>query len=358
MEGHEPAMTVSLKPVRDQVMVITGASSGIGLVTARLAAKRGARVVVTARNEAALRQLVQELDGHRRDAAACVAADVSDEPALRRVADEAQRRFGRIDTWVNCAGASIYGRATDVSLEDQRQLFETNFWGVVHGSRIAVEYLRGRGGALINIGSTLSDVAVPLQAAYSASKHAVKAYTDALRIEVEHDRLPVVVTLIKPYAIDTPYIRHAKNYLSHEPAYVPPVYAPDVVAETVLHCAEHPVRDVFAGGSGKLMSAANYYAPRLMDRIMEATMFDLQQSDQPEHDRSKASLYGATSELKERGEHRGHVSESSLYTRASLHPLLTGTLMAMVGLTIVSLLRSAGNGQPAAQLPSQTSDLF
>jgi short-subunit dehydrogenase len=339
-------------------MVITGASSGIGLVTARLAARRGARLVLTARNEAALTALAAEIQASGRGEAAAVAADVSDEAALIRVAEEAARRFGHIDTWVNCAGVSLYGRAVDVSLEDQRRVFETNFWGVVHGSRIAVSHLRERGGALINIGSTLSDVAVPLQAAYSASKHAVKAYTDALRMELEHDGVPMSVTLIKPYAIDTPYIRHAKNYLPHEPAYPPPVYGPDMVAATILHCAEHPVRDVFAGGSGKVMSTANHYAPRLVDKFMQATMFRLQESDKPEHDRSKNSLYGHTSELKERGGHPGHVSESSLYTHASLHPVMTGAVMAMVGLTLASLIRRGGESEAATSPRHPTSTLF
>lgn len=351
-------MRFCLKPVHEQVIVITGATSGIGLVTARLAARRRARVMLTARNESVLTRLAREIEAGGRGKPAAVAADVSDEAALRRVAEEAVRRFGRIDTWVNIAGVSLYGRALDVSIEDQRRVFETNFWGVVHGSRIAVEHLREQGGALINMGSTLSDVAVPLQAIYSASKHAVKAYTDALRLELEHDRAPVAVTLIKPYSIDTPYIRHAKNYLSHEPAYPPPVYAPEVVAATILHCAEHPVRDVFAGGSGKIMSAAHYYAPRLMDKLMQATMFDLQQSDEPERDRSKNSLYGPTSELKERGGHPGHVSESSFYTYASLHPAMTGIVMAMAGLMLASVMKSRGDGHAATPLRRQTSHLF
>ena len=198
-----------------------------------------------------------------------MAGDVADEPALRRVAAEAISRFGRIDTWVNCAGISIYGRLMDVSLEDQRRLFETNFWGVVNGSRIAVQHLQKEGGALINIGSTLSDRAVPLQGIYCASKHAVKAYTDALRMEVEHDGLPISVSLIKPGAIDTPYAEHAKNYLANEPTVPPPVYAPEVVAETILYCAEHPVRDVFAGGGGKMLSFLGNLAPRRTDKVME-----------------------------------------------------------------------------------------
>ena len=152
-------------------------------------------------------------DGGRK--ATFVVADVSDESAIRRVAEDAVTRFGRIDTWINGAGVSVYGRLMDISLEDQRRLFDTNFWGVVIGSRVAVPYLRN-GGALINIGSVLSDRAIPLQGTYCASKHAVKGFTDSLRMELEHDRLPISVTLIKPYSIDTPYAEHAKNYLRHE----------------------------------------------------------------------------------------------------------------------------------------------
>lgn len=330
---------VHLKRLQEQVIVITGASSGIGLVTARMAAKRGARVVLTARNQEALRRLAQEIEGHGHPgAAAFVAGDVGEEAALRRVADEAIRRFGRIDTWVNGAGVSIYGRVIDVSLEDQRRLFETNFWGVVNGSRVAVEHLRKEGGALINIGSTLSDRAIPLQGVYSASKHAVKAYTDALRMEVEHDGWPIAVTLIKPYAIDTPYIEHAKNYLGNEPTYPPPVYAPEVVAETILHCAEHPVRDVYAGGSAKVMSALGRWAPRLTDKLMES-LFDIQQSDRPQQDRTTNSLYGPGTALKERSGRIPYVAESSLYTQAALHPVLAGALVAFAGLMLASWLR-------------------
>ena len=342
-----------LKPLHHQVMVITGASSGIGLVTAKMAARRGARVVLTARNQDALRELHRQIEGHQSDggSAAFVAGDVGDEPALLRVADEAIRRFGRIDTWENCAGVSIYGRLIDVSLEDQRRLFETNFWGVVNGSRIAVEHLRASGGALINIGSTLSDRAIPLQGIYSASKHAVKAYTEALRMEVEHDKLPISVTLIKPYSIDTPYIEHAKNYLANQPKSPPPVYAPEVVAKTILYCAEHSVRDVFAGGSGKVTSLLGRLAPRLTDKVMES-MFEIQQSDRPEQDRTN-SLYSPTEGLKERGGRSSSVFESSAYTQTSLHPLVTGAVVAVAGLTIASLLRgkSSGDGQGRRDAP-------
>jgi NAD(P)-dependent dehydrogenase (short-subunit alcohol dehydrogenase family) len=333
-----------LKKLSEQTLVITGASSGIGLVTARLAAARGARVVLCSRNEPALRQAADEINAASAAAggrAAYAVADVADETALRRAAEVAQERFGGFDTWVNNAGVSIYGRVLDVSLADQRQLFETNFWGVVNGSRIAAEHLRRRpaGGAIINIGSTLSDRAIPLQGTYCASKHAVKAWTDALRMELEYDGAPISVTLIKPAAIDTPYIQHAKNYLPNEPLNPPPVYAPDVVARTILHCAQHPVRDAFAGGAGKLFSMMDQYLPRVTDKLMEWTLFDIQQRDERAHDRERHGLYAASNGLRERGGYPGHVAESSLYTQATLHPLATAALAAGAGLALAALWR-------------------
>jgi short-subunit dehydrogenase len=239
---------------------------------------------------------------------------------------------------------SIYGRTLDVSLEDQRRLFETNFWGTIIGSRIAVDRLRNSGGALINIGSTLSDRAIPLQGIYCASKHAVKAYTDSLRMEVEHDGLPISVTLIKPGAIDTPYAEHAKNYLPNEPKNPPPAYAPEVVAETILYCAEHQVRDVFAGGGGKMISILGNLAPRLTDKIMERTLFTVQESDQADQDRHNNGLYGPARGLQERGKQAPYVAESSLYTQASLHPLMTGAVAIVAGAALVSLFSRRNEG--------------
>jgi short-subunit dehydrogenase len=336
---------MQLKPIKEQVMVITGASSGIGLVTARMAAKRGARLVLTSRNSKALERLAEEIttDPSSEGTATFMPADVADESALRRVAHVAASRFGRIDTWVNGAGVSVYGRVTDVSWEDQRRLFETNFWGVVAGSRVAVEHMRHGGGALINIGSMSSDRAVPLQGIYSASKHALKAYTDALRMEVEHDGLPLSVTLVKPYAVDTPYAVHAKNYLSNEPSSPAPVYAPEVVAETILHCAEHPVRDVFAGGGGKVVSVLGNLAPRLTDKLMEKTLFDGEQCGQAEEDPRDNNLYGPTTALRERGGRTSSVCEWSLYTRVSLHPVLTSAALAATGLTMASYVHRRRN---------------
>src|SRR5206468_3683357 len=143
----------------------------------------------------------------------------------------------------------------------------------------AIRQLKTRGGALINMGSVESDRAVPLHAMYSASKHAIQGYTDALRMELEKEGAPVSVTTIKPGPIDTPFIDNAKNYMPNEPDFPPGVYAPEVVARAVLHAATHPERDIWIGASGKLIASSGKNAPRMTDRMMEATMFDQQQKD-------------------------------------------------------------------------------
>ncbi|MBA2501615.1 MAG: SDR family oxidoreductase [Pyrinomonadaceae bacterium] len=334
---------MKLKKLKKQVLVITGASSGIGLVTARMAAERGARLVLAARNKDALHKLADEI-AQKGGECVYVVADVGNEEDVRQIARAAQEAFGGFDTWVNNAGVSVYGRMADVSTEDHRRLFETNFWGVVYGSLEAARHLHRRdgkyGGAIINIGSTLSDRAIPIQGMYSASKHAVKGFTDALRMELEERSASISVTLVKPGAINTPYPQHAKNYMEQEPSLPPPIYAPETVAETILHCAEKPERDVFVGGGGKFISALGNYAPRVADKIMATSIFNSQQKSGKPARRRQDALHAPTFGLKERGEYQGYVSESSVYTQASLHPVVAGALLLSTGLLIASLWRT------------------
>lgn len=305
-----------LKKLKDQTIVITGASSGIGLATARMAAQRGARVVMAARNEAALREAAGHINvnGGR---AVVVVADVAKPDEVDRIAEVARSECGGVDTWVNNAGVSIFGRLTEVPLEDKRKVFETNFWGVVHGCRTAVREMRERGGALINIGSIVSDRAIPVQGIYSASKHAVQGYTDALRMELEHDKIPISVTLVKPSAINTPYLEHARNYMDEAPSFPPPVYAPEVVADAILKCAEKQVREVTVGGGGRAMAVMGMLAPRATDLYMERTMF-AQQQDPSRDPRTDDSLWRTESDARARGPYDGYVMQSSGYTKAVL----------------------------------------
>jgi short-subunit dehydrogenase len=332
-------MKLRLKRISEQVIVITGATSGIGLTTARKAAQRGARLVLVARNEDALKQLTFELSKQGCEVIHVV-ADVGIEEDVRRVARTAIERFGGFDTWVNNAGISIFGRNEDVSMEDQRRLFQTNFWGVVYGSLVAVEHLKKRGGALINLGSEVSDRAAPLQGMYSASKHAVKGFTDSLRLELEAEGAPIAVTLIKPAAVDTMFIEHAKNYLEVEPRLPPPIYAPDIAADAILYAAEHFKRDIFVGGAAKLLSSAAHYAPRALDGYMKRFLIRQQKSGMPARDRSQHSLHQPGPDLQERqGYYSGHVFESSLYTKAAIHPKTVRALMFGIGIALLAWWR-------------------
>ena len=315
-------MTVRLLPLHEQVMVITGASSGIGLVTARQAARYGARVVLAARNERDLQHAVDDIR-RRGGRAVHVVADIADSAQVERIADAASREFGQIDTWVNNAAVSMYGRITELHLDDMRRQMDVNYWGHVYGSITAVRHLRERGGALINVGSALSDRAVPLQATYCAAKHALKAFTDALRMELEEEGVPISVTLVKPASIDTPFFEKARTCLGVEPQPVPPVYTPEVVSEVILEAAQRPIRELIAGGAGAKLSAARF-APRLADLYMERWTFDGQLTDERVDGRPDNLYTPVPYDGGDRGRNwKGHTRRSSLYTRAFLYPSIT-----------------------------------
>lgn len=323
---------MKLKPLNEQVMVITGASSGIGLTTARLAAKQGARLVLAARSEGALRQLTGEIVDAGGQAIYAV-TDVSREEDVHRVADLALTTYGTFDTWVNNAGVGMYGRLEESEIGDMRRLFDVNFWGIVYGSRVAAAYLKGPGGALINMGSVVSEQAIPLQALYAASKHAVKAFTDGLRMELAHEGAPVSVTLIKPGPIDTPWPLNARNYLDTEPKHVPPVYAPETVARAILRAATVPTRELFVGGGGKGMAASGLLAPGATERAMAATVIPGTHSDKPPLPRERSVLYHPSESLAERGDYPGHVRGTSAYTGAASRSGQLGLGLLAAGVT-------------------------
>ncbi|MGB3798087.1 MAG: SDR family oxidoreductase, partial [Alteraurantiacibacter sp.] len=229
------AKQIKLKPLATQVIVITGASSGHGLCTAQMAAEKGARVMLAARDEEALKQACADIRS-KGGTADYVVTDVASEEDVQRLADETIARFGGFDTWVNNAGIGVYAQVLDLRMEDHRKVFETNYWGVVHGSTIAVRHLKDRsgGGALINVGSVNSDLPSPILAYYNATKHAVKGFTDSFRIELKMNDEPVSVTLIQPSAIGTPFPQHARNTTGFQARLPEPIYAPDVVARAIL----------------------------------------------------------------------------------------------------------------------------
>lgn len=333
-------MKHKLKKIQDQVIVITGASSGIGLATARMAARRGAKVVLSSRNEEDLREIC---DGIRKQGgqAEFVVADVANDDDVQRIAWFAIEKFGGFDTWVNNAGVSVYGKLVDTPLADKRRVFDVNFWGMVHGCKAAVPHLKQHGGALINVGSEVSEHAIPLQGIYAASKHAMKAYTNALRMELEKEEVPVSVTLIKPAAIDTPYLEHAQSYMNENPDLPPPVYSPEIVARAILRCAQKPVPSLFVGGSGAMVATLDKIFPRLTQLLTAKMFYDKQKTSEPKP--RDVGLFAAPSkEGNVRGQSSYRVRKWSLYTAAALHPLLTvaTTAAAIGGLVALRSMRA------------------
>jgi short-subunit dehydrogenase len=328
-------MKLKLKPLCDQVIVVTGASSGIGLTTAEMAAEAGAGVVLSSRNEKDLLDAVTRIRS-RGGRAFHVVADVADPDAVDSIATLAIEQFGGFDTWVNNAGIGMYGKLTETPLADKRRLFEVDFWGVVYGCRSAVRHLARRGGTIINIGSVASDRSAPLLGIYSAAKHAVKGYTDALRMELEHDRVPISVSLVKPASINTPFIEHARSHMEAEPEFIPPVYAPEEVARAILHCAEYPTRDVLVGGAAKFLSSLGALAPRQTDRYLETTAFRQQKRKQAND--GMDVLDRPRNDGRRRGPTDRFTTKRSAYTRASLSGATRALPLLAVGALAATLI--------------------
>jgi len=273
-------MNAKLKKLPDQVIVIIGASSGIGLATAEEAARRNAKLVIAARSGRAIQELAQRINAEGGEAIA-VECDVADHAQVEQVAAAAVERFGRIDTWVNVAGLGMYGRLDETEEQDARRLFDINFWGVVNGSLAALPHLKVAGGALINVGSEVSDAYPPLLGMYAASKHAVKGYTDALRVEIEQvDQSPISITLIQPTAVNTPFPQHARNFTAQEPKLPDPMIEPEQVATAILDAAENPTRDKTVGAMALVNTVVSKLIPSVADKLA-AKQVDRQHYDEP-----------------------------------------------------------------------------
>ena len=276
------------RPLAEQVVVITGASSGIGREAARLFAMRGARVVLAARRGEVLAKLAEDirLDGGH---ALAVPTDVSDPAAVEHLADRAIEAFGRIDTWVNNAAVMLYAPVDAPELPAMRRLMEVNFWGAVHGLRAAIPRMAREGGVIVCVGSVESEVAMPLQGIYAASKHAMRAMCEAARMELTKAGIPIRVALIKPASVDTPLYRYARTAGGYRARPVPPVYDPSGPARAVVDAATAPPRERLVGAAAVGAVALHALAPRVFEAVFARYAPAMETSDEPR--RAPDNLY-------------------------------------------------------------------
>ncbi len=262
------------RKLKEAVVVVTGASSGIGRATAHEFANKGSSLVLAARSESELREVVAECE-QRGAKAIAVPTDVTDEAAVLALAQRAIDTFGRIDVWVNNAAVSFFGKLHEVPMEDFRRVFETNVFGYVHGARAVIPVFREQeSGVLINVSSLVARMPQPYTSAYTMSKHAVRALGMSLRQELVLDKQKnVYVSTVLPATIDTPFFQHAANYTGRTPKAMPPVYPPENVARMIVEMAQHPKREVYVGNAGRLMNMQMKFMPAMTERAA-ATMVD------------------------------------------------------------------------------------
>ncbi|MDX6309013.1 MAG: hypothetical protein QOI06_2059 [Nocardioidaceae bacterium] len=265
-----------------QVVVVTGASGGIGRATAQAFGERGAKVALLARGSAGLDGAVRDVERAGGQALA-LPTDVADHHQVESAAEEAERAFGPIEVWVNVAFTSVFAPFHDISAEEFKRVTEVSYLGYVYGTMSALKRMLPRdAGAVVQVGSALAYRGIPLQSAYCGSKHAIQGFNEAVRCELLHDKSNVRVTMVQMPAVNTPQFDWVLSRLPKPAQPVPPIYQPEVAARGVLYAADHPRRrEYWVGGSTMATLAANAVAPGLLDRYLARTGFSAQQVDRP-----------------------------------------------------------------------------
>ena len=282
---------MQLKPINQQVVAIVGASSGIGRETALLFARRGAKVTVAARSESGLNSLVNDIQSFGGEEIAVI-ADVSDFEQVKAIADKTVAQYGRFDTWVHAAATGILARFEQITPQEFQRVIDVTLMGQVHGAMAALPYLKQEGrGALIHISSVEGRRGLPLQSPYSAAKHGLEGFLEALRVELQHEKLPISVTSILPSVINTPYYNKVRTKLGVKPTGIPPYYDPSLVAKAILYVAEHPTRDFIVGDVGRVLDVLQRVSPPLVDSVLTAIGIPGQHTNEPKSEDAPNNVF-------------------------------------------------------------------
>jgi NAD(P)-dependent dehydrogenase (short-subunit alcohol dehydrogenase family) len=331
------------KPLSEQVVVVTGASSGLGRAMARGAGERGAKVVVTSRNAEALDNAVREIEAFGGEALA-VPADHSVQDDVAQVVEQAVDRFGRIDTYVANAMVTVMAEAVELEADELRQVFETNFFGTVYGFWAALPHLAQSRGTFVDVNSALAYRGIPLQAAYCASKAAGRTFFESARTELQKHGGAVDICVVLPGAINTPQFDRSRQKIGMQPQPVPPIYQPEPFAEAVLQCCEHPVRELPIGWGAQKLLWGQKLAPSIGDAILRRNGWKSQTTGEPKPISAPDNLFetvpgdpGAHGRFDERARN------STLWTSVRVRRLLVGATAAAAGATFAALSQRNGH---------------
>ncbi|MEH2208577.1 MAG: SDR family oxidoreductase [Nostoc sp.] len=287
---------MQLKPINQQVVSVVGASSGIGRVTALEFARRGAKVVVSARSESKLKSLVEEIRGFGGEATFYV-ADVEVFEQVKAIADKTVEVYGRLDTWVHVSAIGIFATFDNTTPEEFKHIIDVDLMGQVYGAMAALPHLKREGrGALIHVSSMEGRRSLPYQSAYSAAKHGVEGFIEAMRLELQHEKWPISVTSVKPAVINTPFWNNGLTKLGVKPSGIPPYYDPKLVADAILYVAEHPTRDFLVGDVAKILDVVQRVSPSLVDSLLLLVGFDLLRSSEAKSEDAPNNFYQSVPE--------------------------------------------------------------
>ena len=330
-----------------EVVVVTGASGGIGRATAQAFAKRGAKIGLIARGHAGLEGALHDVRALGGEGI-ILPVDVADPNAVDDAAQKVEDTFGPIDIWVNDAFTSIFSPFSEISPQDYKRVTEVSYLGFVYGTMAALKRMKPRDrGTIVQVGSALAYRGIPLQSAYCGAKHAIQGFTESLRTELYHDKSNVWITMAQMPAVNTPQFSWVKSKLPRKAQPVPPIYQPEVAAEAVYWLAHHHKRQMFVGGSTAIVVTGNKFFPGIGDHYLARTGFDSQQYDGHRDPNQPENLYHPADQNKDYGAHgafddRAIDKSYELWASEHLIPIVGAAvgLAALAGVALFGKVRS------------------